>query len=572
MQNPSAPAPTAARVVGAVALASFGARLVLAGWVTSPFIFQDEGGYLGVARLLVGDAPTLYGPTYLPGYGLLLAPFAAFLDAEGLQRAAQVVNAAAAAALIPALHLIGRRVAQTPPWLSAVAAVVGGTTAASVLQATMLLPESVFALVVAMSVLAVHRVASTGTLPAAVAAGAVVGLTYGFHPRGIVVVGAAMVVAVLAWLVDAVRPRPLVAMVGVSGAVVVAFQLVHAWATSTLYPEGTKPSLAGSPLEALTEPKALVLITAGQGWYLLVASLGLVALGLLAAVHVGAVERATPRGLAAVFVAVGALASLALGAMASYGVGTGEVGRADQPVYGRYLEQWVPVLIVLAPALARRWARPAVVAVAAFTAVVGWGIWGAYDRPTWDLPIAWHNIASLRIAIEQFGRDYVVPVSLLAAAAILVLVGVTQVLRHPAVWALPLAVVGVLNVWAGVSSVDEWAGPSSQAWDSRHRLGPVLDAADLAVAIDIEDNFELFYAYNLQFWHPDVEVVLTDDDASAPAPLIIDPPDEPPVPGAVLVATERDGDIGLWAVDPAVGARLDRLLTAAGVPGPEPSG
>lgn len=570
MRNPSAPT-TAARVVGVVALVSFAVRVVLAQQVTSPFIFQDEGGYLGVARLLVGDAPTLYGPTYLPGYGLLLAPFAAVLEPEGLQRAAQVLNAAAAAATIPVLYLIGRRLAQTPPWLSATAAVVGGTTAASLLQATMLLPESVFALAVLVAVVAVHRAITERTTGSSVLAGAVVGVSYGLHPRGIVVVGAAALVAVVAWRLRVVAARPALALIGVAAAVVVGFQLVHLWATDALYPAGTKPSLAGSPLESVIEPKALLLISLGQGWYLLVASLGLVAFGLLAAVRLGVVERTTPRGLTAAFVAAGMLGSLALGSIASYGVGTGEVGRADQPVYGRYLEQWVPVLIVLAPALVRRWARPALFAVAGLTAVVGWGLWGAYDRPTWELPIAWHNIASLRIAVEQFGRDYVVPLSLLAAVAILLVVGATQVVRRATLWALPLAVVGVVNVWAGVSLIDEWAGPSSEAWDSRHRLGPVLAAAGIPIAIDIEDDFELFYAYNLQFWHPDVQVVLTDDDSSAPAPLIIDPLDSPPVPGAVLVGAERDGDIGLWAVDGDVADEVTPFVVAAGVPAPDPS-
>src|SRR3546814_7989756 len=54
-----------------------------------------------------------------------------------------------------------------------------------------------------------------------------------------------------------------------------------------------------------------------------------------------------------------------LGTIGSYEVGAGiDISRADLPVYGRYLEQWVPVLVVLAPSVPRRWAWPGVLAAA----------------------------------------------------------------------------------------------------------------------------------------------------------------------------------------------------------------
>ncbi|HAS13006.1 MAG TPA: hypothetical protein DCS55_21235, partial [Acidimicrobiaceae bacterium] len=134
--------------------------------------------------------------------------------------------------------------------------------------------------------------------------------------------------------------RVAAALGGAALLVVLLTQVLHAWATDRLYPAGTMPSLAGSPVGALGEPIGAAVITAGQTWYLVVATLGLVPLGMLVGARVGWTERGTARGLAMGFVVLGALGSLALGTIGSYQVGIGtDVSRADLPVYGRYLEQ-----------------------------------------------------------------------------------------------------------------------------------------------------------------------------------------------------------------------------------------
>ncbi len=537
-------------VVAGAAATSLIVRLLVAREVVSPFIFQDEGGYIGVARLLAGQAPALYGPTYLPGMGLLLAPAAALLEPGALQNVAQGLNALAGAALIPALHLIGRRVAGLPPLLSAAAAITGGLTAASLLQATMLLPEALLLLAVAVAVLVVHACLEAGTWPWAVAAGGAVGWCYAVHPRSIVVVLAAVLVAVIAWRTQVLPARSAVALAGTSVAVTVVVQVLHTWATDRLYPAGTQPSLAGSPIGALGEPVGAMVIAAGQSWYLIVASLGLVPLGLLAAGHHGWTRRGTAAGLAAGFVLLGALGSLALGTLASYEVGAGRVGRADLPLYGRYLEQWVPVLIVFAPTLVRRWARPAVLAVAGAAAGLGLLIHASYPAETWTKPIAWHNIASLRVPIDVFGRDHVVATGFVAAALVLGLCGLAVTARRTVLWLVPLGAVATMNVVGGLWLIDGWAAPASQAWAARHRLGPVVEEVGEPVWVDLDEPFEVFWAYNVQFWHPDVDIAYFDGAPPAEARLVLGGDTEPPVPGAVLVGAERDGDLGLWATQP----------------------
>jgi hypothetical protein len=536
--------------VGTAAVASLVGRLLLAREVVSPFIFQDEGGYLGVARLLAGDAPALYGPTYLPGWGALLAPAAAVLEPGALQNAAQVLNAVAAAAVIPVLHVLGLRLARLRPWVSAVAAIAGGVMAASILQATMLLPEALLVLVVALGVLAVQRALESGSLGWAVVAGATVGASYAVHPRSVVAVVAVLLVAGAAWRSDLVSGRTAAALAATTVLVVVVIQVLHGLATDRLYPAGTQPSLAGSPLGAVGEPVGAAVIAAGQSWYLVVATLGLVPLGLVAAVGLGWTERATPRGMAMAYVALGVLGSLTLGTIASYEVGLGtDISRADLPVYGRYLEQWVPVLVVLAPSLRRRWAWPGVLAAAAVSAAIGLALDAVYADDVWRQPIAWHNIASLRVPIELFGRDHVVATGLAAAVAIVVLGAIALSRADGRGWVAPLAVVAGINVFGGVSVVQEWAAPASEAWAARHRLGPVLEERDEAVWVDLDEDLHVYWAYNTQFWHPDVEVAYFEGAPPADAPLVLGAEATPPVEGAELVGTERDGDLGLWAID-----------------------
>lgn len=551
--QPTAGARTALRaawlVVAVATAASLAGRVLLARSVVSPFIFQDEGGYVGVARLLAGDAPALYGPTYLPGWGLLLAPAATVLEPGQLQNAAQVLNAVAAAAVIPTLHLIGRRIAGLSPWVSAGAAITGGVMAASVLQATMLLPEALLVLAIAVAVLAVHRAVDAGTVGSAVLAGACVGAGYAVHPRAIVAVLAVLVVAAIAWQWEQLSRRSAAALAGSALGTTVLVQLLHAWATSQLYPSGTKPSLAGGPLGALGEPIGAAVIAAGQSWYLVVASLGLVPVGLLVALRWSWLERSSTRGITGAFVALGVLGSLALGTIGSYEVGTGtDVTRADLPVYGRYLEQWVPVLIVLAPALVRRWLIPAAVAVAGFSAAIGMALHAVYPSATWDQPVAWHNIASLQVPVDVFGRDHLVETGFAVAVLVLALAGLASVVRDPRWWLVPLAGVAAVNVVAGVSLVHDWAGPSSVAWEQRHRLGPQIVAAGDTVWVDLDHDFDIFWAYNLQFWHPDADVGYFEDQPPPGARLVLGTETSPPVEGATLLATERDGDLGLWSV------------------------
>lgn len=549
-RGPGGPVPRRAWLLVAVAaVASFAYRLVVARWVDGPFIFQDEGGYIGVARALAGQDPDLYGPTYHPLWGALLAPAAAVLDAGGQQAAAQILNALLAAATIPVLHVLGRRVCGLPPWTSALAAVAGGATAASFVQATMLLPEVLLALLVAAAVVLVHRALTTGAPAASVAGGMATGAAYGAHPRALVLVLALLVVVAAAWRTGAVARHGLAVLAGVALGTTAAVQLLHAWATDRLYPSGTQPSLAGSPLGAVTEPVGSAVITLGQAWYVVAASLGLAALGMVAAGRRAWVERATPAGLTALLVVLGALGSLALGTTGSYEVGLAEdVGRADLPLYGRYLEQWLPVLVVWAPALSRSWRRRAVLATALTLVAVAAGLRAIYPAETWDQPVAWHNISTLRLPVDVFGDDHLLASAL--AAGVLALLALVPRRSGDPRWALPLLALVVVNAVAGHRLVRDWAGPSAAYWGERQVIATALVASDDPAWVDLDQYHEVAWAYHAQFWHPDLEVRYFEGDPPEEATHIVGRVGEAPAPGAVLGLTEPHGDYALWSRPP----------------------
>lgn len=548
------PADRVTVVLGVAAVVVFAVRAVLARAVVGPFMYSDELGYVAVGRAIVGDPPALFGPDYAPGYGTLLAPLAAVLEPGRLHGIAQVLNAAGGAALVPVLFLVATRVGGLPRWLAAATAVVAASGAALVVQSTMLLPEALLALVTATSVLALHRLLERGTAAAAAATGALVGVGYALHTRA-----AAAVVALALVLGVAVGLRRLpvrhgALALGVAAVPVVAAEVLRAWANDRLYPIAVLGKDAGTLGAVLDEPLAVAQVAAGHLWYPVFATLGIAGLGAVVALGWTWNDVRSPRGLVAAFVLLALVGAAVLSGVAMHQIALVGPDRADKVVYGRYVEQWVPVLFAFAPALGRRWRTPAVVGVAGFSLAVAWMVDAAYPDDTWARPVAWHNVAALRVLPEWFDRLYVVRAAVVVAAIVLVVH--TVVLRWPTrtAWLVPLGAVLVVNVAGSLETVDGWSEPASAAWAATHDLGPLLESLGEPVAVDVSDPAVALYAYNLQFWHPDLDLDLGTGGATA-APLVIAPSAEPPEdPDAVLVGVEASADLGLWALEPGVAA------------------
>lgn len=562
---------TPPRAVAAATLLSFALRLWLAARIPSPFLFHDEGSYVAVGRALLGEAPELFGPRYAPGYGVLLAPAQALLDPGGVHLAAKVLNAAALAALVPVAYVLARRLGGLGPWLSLGVALAGSAGAGLVVQATMLLPEALLALATAGTVVLLHRWLERPGALAGLAAGSTAGFTYALHTRGAAVVGAVAVVAVAATALRRVDARQGGVVLGATVAVAAAGHLVGSWATERLYPLATRGKEAGDLLEVFDDPLGVARTGAGHVWYLVFATGGLAALGAVAAARTAWVCRRAGDGLAAGAVVLGLGASVLLSALVHEGVAAGVVDRPDKLVYGRYLQQWAPVLVALAPSLVVRWSRrAALVAVGATGAgslAVAALLDRSYDADVWSGPVAWHNVATLWLVDDVFGALWVVRTAVAFGVVVVVVLGAVVASGRPAAWAAPLVLVGLTGVIAGHKVTSDWAAPASRAWAASHEVGPVLERLDRPVAVDVTAPTELFHALNLQLWHPGVDVDLRFGEPTGPVALRIDAlADGPPTGGSRLVAVEQRLALGLWAVDPAV----VRELRDAGVTFLEP--
>lgn len=535
-------------VLAIATAATFVLRAVLARAVVGPFTYSDELGYVAVGRALVGEAPALFGPDYAPGYGTVLAPLAALLEPGRLHGVAQLLNAAAGAALVPVLFLVATRIAELPRWLAVAAAGVAASSAALVVQSTMLLPEALFALVTATAVLAVHGLLRGGRSPVAVAAGGLAGTTYALHTRGAAIVVAFVVVLALAATLGRLPLRAAAVAVVAAAVPVLAAQALRAWANDRLYPLDVLGKDAGTLRAIVDVPLAVAQVGTGHLWYPVFATLGIAGLGVAAGLLWVRDDARSSRGLTAAFVLLALAGAAVLSGVAMHQTALVDPDRADKVVYGRYVEQWVPVLVVLAPALGRRWRGRAVIAVAAFSLGVAWMVDTAYPDSTWARPVAWHNVAALRVVPVWFDRLYVVRAAVVVAVVVLVVH--TLVLRAPTwkAWFAPLAAVLVVNVAGAVDTVDGWADPASRHWAATHDLGPLLEELDEPVAIDVSDPELALYAYNLQYWHPDLDLDLG-TGGPVVARLQIARSDAPPEDPATLVGVEARADLGLWALD-----------------------
>ncbi len=95
------------------------------------------------------------------------------------------------------------------------------------------------------------------------------------------------------------------------------------------------------------------------------------------------------------FLCIGAVASLAMSAVFLTNGLVDSPSRADLTVYGRYVDQWVPVGIVLAVSLSRRQLIGAGAAVVSFLVLGVFMFRSRYTPDVWTRPSALHNIAGV---------------------------------------------------------------------------------------------------------------------------------------------------------------------------------
>jgi hypothetical protein len=361
------------------------ARLALSAARSGPVIMADEAGFLFNARVLAGGMAAEMGssPFYRGGYSLIVAPVLALdLEPVATYHGVLVVNAVLAACLVPLLYLLLTRcfgVAQrTAAWAALAGAAYPSVTALSQVA----LSENVlFGLTVAWLLFAGLLVRGDGGPRAragwAAAAALLAAALWTVHGRMLVAV--ALTALVLA--ACAVRRRADRAAAGAGlallGCAMAAGGLLNHWLlTANDYDRGfDEVARVLGPLDDLDGIAAVLRNLAGQGWYLFVATLGIVVL-LLAHVAAPAFGRMRARRGEPADRVLALLLATTAGLLVLSALWFASAQRPDQLIYGRYAEPVAPALVAVGLALLggmrRRPLRAAVLAAGllALTAAV----------------------------------------------------------------------------------------------------------------------------------------------------------------------------------------------------------
>ncbi|MBK5223924.1 MAG: hypothetical protein JJE52_13845 [Acidimicrobiia bacterium] len=563
-------------VAGFLALVAI--HIAIAAQVHGPIVLQDESGYLGNARWLAGLDPVPEmgdAPIYAWGYSLLIVPLAAAIeDPAVLYRSIQVLNSVLLAALFPLLWALLSRVTRLGHSHLLVAAAVGSVFPATLVHSTTAWAENLLApLTVALALTiwwtATERPAWQRTLVAPVAV-----WLHAAHPRYLVVL---IVVAVGLLVAGTFRRIP--RTVAAAGLALLALgwwctRLVSIALVDARWPDRSPDQgSTGRLLRRIVDPGNLPEIAggaAGEGWYLMAGSLGLVAVGALAiawwlthddGLRLRSMTILDDDRRLAVAATVVAMVALFATSVVSF-VGTAE--RVDHLIYGRYNESFAPLLVaagaaafLAAPsAAARTWLA---LAGAALTVFTGAALWIGRGADAFDGEVVWNNILALHPIADLVGTDVAVPVG--TAVAAVALVGLAVGARwSPRVAmggvGLLLAVVGMLAVepLADFSAVryDGWAFP-----DQMQRITELVDADE--VGLDREHT-GLMAVHIYPYWSPAIDFDLVDDPIGQSAPpLVVARPGSPELVagGARIVALDGRNEQALWA---RPGPTLDALV------------
>jgi hypothetical protein len=542
--------------------------------VAGPIVLQDESGYLGNARWLVGRSPVPEmgdEPVYAWGYSLVIAPLVAAIDDPALlYRAVQALNSLLLASLFPLLWVVLRRVGGVDTRTAALAALVGSLFPAtlvhsSVAWAESLLPVLMVALVLAVWWTLTPRAAWQRVLVAPLAV-----FAYATHPRllpALALVMAGIVVAAWWRLV----PR-VVAGVGlvIAGAGFLLVMVVDGALLDARWPdrvdtEGSAVRLLGRLVNP-TNWAEVVAGSFGQAWYLAAGSLGVATLGAITGVWwaTRSVGWRDPRRLT-VIVTGAVMLVLFLTSVVSF-VGTAE--RVDHLVYGRYNEAFVPLLVATGAVgllLAHGYQRTRLIAAGAgLTAAIGLVLWVGRGPSEFTGEVVWNNVLGLRAAMELTSQRWMVPVATVLAVAVL---GGLWVIGRRA-W-LGVAATGAVLVVMGVVAAGPLADFSRvryQGWALPEHLSHVAATAGVdEIALD-RDGTGLMATLGYPFWLPDLRFRFADRWPGADPPgLAVSAVDDGTLDagGARIVLLDARNGQAVWTLPGSVAH--DRLVEAGAV-------
>lgn len=355
-------------LVGGLALGVAAVHL-LTGWYSEgPVVFDDEGGYLRIARHLAGDGPVA-GTKYFPGYSLLIVPIHwAFGSTGAVFNAVKVLNGVLGAATVVLAYLTtGHLLPRDDRWRR-----LGATSLAALYPSYLLFSNHAFSenalvpLSLLLAYLVVRLVPGRAGGGALVGMGALAAYTVVVHPRSVGMVAALGVVAAVWWWPWAGNWRRIAALAVGFAVVLVGGFLLLQWERSGAPPGGGSYQLGGiierrTSLEGL---RAIGVGAAGQLLYLVVTTAGMVVLGAFEVVRrVRGAWTTGDRSPGTALVVYAGLASLAVFVTSAVSISPhAGFPRPDAVLYGRYNEgALAPLLLVGAVVLVsgryRLWER-----------------------------------------------------------------------------------------------------------------------------------------------------------------------------------------------------------------------
>lgn len=477
-----------------------------------PFVVADEAGYLGNARWLAGQDPVFAmgdAPFYAWGYSAVIAPVHWLVHDPGLRwDAILAVDAVLLGSLVPLLYAVARRVLGVGARTALLAAGVGALCPGVLGTGGGAVAENLSLPLVVLAVLALHAMLASPRLAPRMAFGPVVAALHSSHPRYapvVVLVGVALVLALVVgpWRRLVPRVVALGNLVGLALGVLVV-RLVDQMLVEARWNRVDR--IEGGGDEVLTQLTTtdglygMARSTLGQGWYLVVGTLGIAVVGLVAVLRITAGRGLGGRGgggggagrspTVAARVTAGAtvLMALALAAVSVYFFARTEL-RDDHLIYGRHNESFVPLWVAAGVAtileVHTRALSRTLVGAAAVLAAVSAAVIAVLDPAVHGGRYNIRAVPSLSRALEGPASEVFVRGSIIALVGLTVVALASVLVRRPV---LAVALVAAWFVWASLGRIDAIEAPTEEAyrgWDVPEafaRLGVEEAALDVRAA------------------------------------------------------------------------------------------
>ena len=333
-------------VVAAVVVAVF---MITVAWrMRGPTVHPDEFGFLLNGQIFLGhhEAVVPTGSFYPVGYGVVTAIGSAlFGGLSGGYRFALFFNLACAVAVSYLVYVLARRIFQLPTYVAIIGSCLVFVAPGTVVSSAYAWPETAARMMALVWVLMLARVASSMNTRLMMSIGVLVGILPVLHGRFTLFIPITFLFFGW-WLITKQSSRW---VLGTSSALVLVAYFVsytlNTFVKTLVYT--TSYDQENRLLLRLFKPElwtALIRTTAGQTWYLLATSAGLVGVAIIfmAVNLVGPSpqkKNRDPQYVAMMAILLGTISILFTGGLQLlYG------RRADHLIYGRYVEVMVPAL------------------------------------------------------------------------------------------------------------------------------------------------------------------------------------------------------------------------------------